>query len=247
MKKSLLLAAAFTLLLSPSLFAQDVRNVAPFEKVIVSPHVKVTFSEGDKESVTIQNCTVGKEKIHIENNGKTLRVYLEGAKEVTKNEKGYEDESKRKKPLYSGTVLTLAISYKTLNALSVRGEETIELKSKIDQPEFDLNVYGSTSIYFNQVKLQQMHTTIYGESYLEFKAGSIDEQKFTTYGESKVNALGIANKITRSVAYGESELELNTSDEIKVTAYGEAKVSYKGNPTIKKGITIGGVKIRKLD
>lgn len=247
MNKFLFIAAAFTLLSSKNLLAQEVRTVDHFDKVIVSPHVKVTFTEGAKETVTIQNCTVSADKIHIESNGTTLRVYLEGAKEVTKNEKGYEDGSKRKKSLYTGTVLTLAISYKTLQALSVRGEETILLKSKIDQKEFNLNVYGTSNIYFDNVNLQNMHTTIYGESYLELKAGSIDEQRFTSYGESKVNALGIKNNITRATVYGESELELNVKDEIKVTAYGEAKVNYKGNPVIKKGITIGGLKIKKID
>ena len=75
----------------------------------------------------------------------------------------------------------------------------------------------------------------------------VDEQRFTSYGESKVNALGIKNNVTRATVYGESELEVNVKDEIKVTAYGEAKVNYKGNPVIKKGITIGGVKIKKID
>ena len=247
MKKTLFFALACIFFISKNTIAQEVRPVEHFDKVIVSPHVKVTFTKGDTESVTIESCSVSTDKINIESNGKTLRVYLDGAKEVTKNEKGYEDGQKGKKPLYKGTVLVVAITYKTLEDLSVRGEETIVLKSKIDQEDFGLNIYGTSSIYFDEVVLQNMHTTIYGESYLELKSGSVTEQKFTAYGESRVNTLGIKNNITRATLYGESELNLNVSAELKITAFGEAKIRYTGDPVIKKGIAIGNVKIEKID
>jgi hypothetical protein len=247
MNKSLFFTVLLTLIGLKNMMAQDVHPVDHFNKVIVSPHVEATFTEGDKESVTIENCSVSLDKVHIEMNGKTLRVYLEGAKEVTKNEKLNEDGRNTKKSIYNGTVLTVAISYKTLEALSVRGEETILLKSKLDQDNFDLTIYGESKIYFNEVQLQKMHTTIYGESYLELKSGNITEQKFTAYGESKVNALAVNNSITRATLYGETELNLNVSAKIKVTSFGEAKIGYKGNPEIQKGIAIGKLKVYKID
>lgn len=247
MKKLLLFIAVFTLAASETIVAQEAISVAHFDKAIISPHVQVTFTKGDKESVTIQNCTVSKDKVHIESNGKTLRVYLEGAKEITSNEKVNESGYKSKKPLYSGTVLTVAISYKTLQELSVRGEETILLKSKLDQENFVLTVYGEAKIFVDEVQLNKLNTTIYGESALEFKAGNITEQRFTVYGESKVNTLGVTGKTARATLYGEAELSLNVSDQLKVTAYGEAKVGYKGNPAIRKGLNIGNVKIYKLN
>lgn len=247
MNKFLFLTAVFTYISLGNLIAQEVVPVNQFNKVIVSPHVKATFTAGDKESVTIQNCTVSRDKVNIELNGKTLRVYLVGAKEVTKNEKGYEEGNGKKKSLYQGTVLTVAITYKTLEALSVRGEETILLKSKLDQEDFDLNIYGESNVYFDNVQLKKMHTTIYGESTLELKSGNVTEQKFTSYGESKINTLGTTNRITRATLYGESELSLNTSDQINVTSFGESKVGYKGDPIIKKGISIGKVKIYKIN
>ena len=249
-QKFLLLLTVFTLMTAVNLSAQEAITVESFNKVIVSPHVQATFTKGDKESVTIQSCSVSPDKVHIESNGKVLRVYLEGAKEITKNEKvKASDESGRtvKQSIYKGTVLTVAITYKTLEDLSVRGEETILLKSKLDQDNFYLNIYGESKVYFEQVQLKKLRTTIYGESTLEFKAGHIADQKFTAYGESKVNALGITNNISRATLYGESELKLNVSDQINVPAFGEAKIGYKGNPQIKKGITIGKVLIYKID
>ena len=49
-------------------FAQTTTAVNHFNKVIVSPHIQVTFIEGDKESVTIEKSTVSNEKINIELN-----------------------------------------------------------------------------------------------------------------------------------------------------------------------------------
>lgn len=247
MNKLFLLTALVTLVSLKTVNAQEVVTVATFDRVIVSPHVQVTFTQGDKESVTIEKSTVSRDKINIESNGRTLRVYLEGAKEVTKNEKRNEDEEKRSKPLYQGTVLTVAISYKTMHDLSVRGAETIHLKSKIDQDRFDLVMYGEAQVDIDQINLKTMHTTSYGESSLNLKSGSIDEQRFTSYGESKIDALAIKNSTSVATLYGEAELKLNASDQIKVTSFGEAKVGYKGSPAIKRGINIGKVNIYKID
>ena len=246
MNKLLLFTAVFTLFTSENIFAQQT-TVAHFDKAIISPHVQATFTKGETESVTIESCSVSKDKVNIESNGKTLRVYLDGAKEVTKNEKVDENGHNVKQSIYKGTVLVVAVTYKTLEALSVRGEETMLLKSKIDQEDFDLTIYGDSKIYFNEVQLKKMYTTIYGESYLELKAGNVTDQKFTAYGESKVNALGISNNITRATLYGEAKLDLNTSDEIRVTAFGNAKIGYKGTPEIKRGLSIGNAKIYKIN
>ncbi|MGY0035833.1 head GIN domain-containing protein [Pedobacter sp. NJ-S-72] len=247
MNKLLFLIPLFIFALSEKTAAQKNVPVESFDKVIVSPHVQVTFTKGDKEAVTIQNCTIGRDKVHIESKDKTLRVYLEGEKDFPANKKVYESGRQVKKSLYTGTVLTVVITYKDLEELSIRGEETILLKSKLDQENFILTVYGESKVYFDEVQLKKLRATIYGESYVEFKAGDIAEQRYTSYGESEVKALAISGKTAKATLYGEAKLNLNVSDEIKVTAYGEAKVGYKGNPQIRKGLSIGGVKIYKID
>jgi len=247
MKKLLLFTTSLIILISASLKAQEVTSVDQFNRVIISPHVQATFIKGDKESVTVHSCTVSKDKVNIESNGKTLRVYLDDAKETTKNERVYKNGREINTPIYTGTVLTVTVTYKTLDLLSVRGKETILLKSKLDQEDFGLTVYGTGKVYIEDVALNKMQTTIYGESYVELKSGKIEEQKFTSYGESEVNALKISSKVAKATLYGESKLNLNVSDLIKVTSFGESKVGYKGDPEIKKGITIGGSRIFKIN
>lgn len=227
--------------------AQTVTNVDHFDKVIISPHIEVTLIEGNEEKVTIENSTVGSDKINIEVNGRTLRIYLDGAKEVEKNEKAYENGKEVKRPLYTGTVVSATIMYKTLKELSVRGEETIVCKSALKGDKFRLKIYGESEVYLNEVSLAELRTTIYGESNLIIKAGSVTEQRYTAYGESTVNSLNINSHRTKITAYGDSNFQLNVSDEIKLTAYGEAIVEYKGNPAITKGLNLGEIRINKID
>jgi hypothetical protein len=227
--------------------AQTTTAVSHFDKVIISPYIEVTFVEGNQESVTIERSTVDKEKINIEVNNKTLRVYLDDAKELTKNKKVYTNGYKEKQPIYKGTVVTATVTYKTMNELSVRGEETQVCKSLLTGDKFRLKIYGESNVILTQVDLGELHTTIYGETILEIKAGSIHHQRYTTYGESKINSLAVNSNTTRITAYGESNFQVNSSDEIKITAIGEAKLEYKGSAVVNKGLHIGEMQIAKLD
>ena len=228
-------------------FAQTTTAVGHFNKVIVSPHVQVTFIQGDEESVTIEKSTVNSDKINIDVSGKTLRIYLDGAKELTKNEVIYEDGNKVKRPIYKGTVVSAIVTYKTLDDLSVRGEETQVCKSLLKGNKFRLKIYGESQVFLNEVDLEELRATIYGESLLEIKSGSIADQKYIAYGESKINSLAIKGNTTKITAYGEANFQVNVSDEIKITAYGEATLAYRGNPEISKGLNIGKVQIDKID
>jgi len=240
----------FTLLLLSifnSVNAQDKISVEHFDKVIISPHIQVSFIEGNEETIIIEKNTESKEKLNIEVKNKTLRAYLDDAKEFTKKEKITENGREMKKPIYKGTVVTAVISYKTLKELSLRGEENIVCESPLKENKFRLKIYGESNVTFNEVDIKRLRTSIYGESILNIKAGEIEDQKIKAYGASKVNALEAKSQITKITAYGESDFFINATEEIKITAYGEASLEYKGNPEIKKGLVLGGLKINRSE
>lgn len=247
MKKQLLLSMTLLFIGLGGMLAQRNVNVEPFNKVIISPHIEVTFVQGNEESVLVENSEVDESKLNIEVEGRTLRVYLEGAKNIPKNKKEYVNGHKMKRPLYKGTQATVTITYKQVDEFSLRGEEEINFQSPFDQEKLRLKIYGESRISFTEVQLDELHATIYGESNLTIQAGTIRKQKFVAYGESKVDLEEISNKETKITAYGEAEFALNTSDKIKVTAFGEAVVAYKGSPSVTKGLSIGDVKIYSLN
>jgi hypothetical protein len=223
------------------------KTVDHFTKVIVSPYIQVTFVEGDEESVTIDDSRVDENKLHIEVNNETLRIYLDGAKDIPKYEKDYSSGHKESHPLYDNTSVVATITYRRLTALSFRGAEKHLCKSSINASKFSLTIYGESEVTLNELNAQEMETTIYGEASLNIKAGAVQEQRYTCYGEGHVNTLAIAGNTSRIVAFGEADLRINVSDRIKITAYGEAKLHYKGEPEIVKGLHFGEMQIDKID
>ena len=245
--KSKYLLSLLIILLAQVSFSQTTTNVKQFSKAIVSPNIQVTFIEGNEESVTIEKSTVPKEKIHIEVNDKTLRIYLDGQKDFPKNETTHENGHKHKKSAYEGTVVIATVTYKTLNDLSIRGDETQVCQSKLTGDNFKLKIYGEAHVFLDTVNLGKLQAILYGESSLEIKSGAIKDQRFIAYGEGQVRNFAISSSTAKITAYGEAHFQINASEEIKITSYGDARLEYKGNAQINKGLNIGAVQINKMD
>jgi len=249
MKKLIFPTICMMLLSLSQVFAQQIDkiyDVESFDKIIISPHIAVNLIEGDEESVRIDESGVSDDKINVEVEGNTLRIYLDGAKFVTKNEKVKGENYNMSRSLYDGTQVRATVSYKNLQTLSVRGEERINLQSKINQKDFTLRIYGESQVYLSEVALEKLKVTIYGESYLEVENGSANIQRYIAYGESKVNSLAIDNASTKITAYGESDFRVNVSNRLKVTCYGETHITYSGSPEVDRGIVIGEATIKKI-
>lgn len=222
-------------------------SVNSFDKIIVSPHIQVDFIQADKESVVINNISVSIDKLNVEVSGRSLEIYLDDAKMTTKNETEKNGNYKKvKHPIYNGTIVKATIYYKTLNELSLRGEEKFICKSLLNSEKFKLRIYGEAEVLLSEVKLNTLNTIIYGESILKIKKGNIGNQKITAYGESEINALGVETESVKITLYGESDANLNVSKSLKITSYGEANIKYTGNPKINKGIIIGETTIEKI-
>jgi len=234
----IILTAGALALMTSSTHAQTFA-VNHFHKVTISPYIQVNFVQGDEESVTINNIIVDSNKLHVEVHGGTLRMYLEGAKEIP-HTKDYH-------PLYPNHAVTATVVYTKLDVLSLRGSETFLCQSPIAAEKFTLRVYGDSKITFKEVHFHRMHTTLYGRSTLDIEAGAVEEQHYTCYGEGKVNTTAIAGQEARVTAYGESEFAVNVSDRIRITAFGEAKLRYMGTPVIVKGIHIGEMDLKRID
>lgn len=246
MKKSTIFILTIVFALNGIMAQDKIVTVNAFDKIIVSPHITVNLVEGDEEKVVIDNAKVEVDKIHVEVEGNTLRLYLEGAKVVTQSERISNDQWQGSRPLYSGTMATATVTYKTLKNLSVRGEEMVHCKSPIKGGDFKMSLYGETKVYVNLISVDKLTCAIYGSSYLEIGKGDVKKQVYRAYGESEVNAVGMHAAETKITAYGESNFRVNVSDRLKVTCYGETNVNYTGNAQVDRGIIIGEAKVRKI-
>jgi len=227
--------------------AQTKKAVESFNKVIISPHIETTFVQGDEESVTLLDSTEPEDKINIEVKGGTLRVYLDDAKETTKHESITKDGMKMKVPIYKGKVLTILVTYKNINTLSLRGEQRTLCKSLMDEKKFTLNIYGESQVTFNHVDFNTFNVDIYGESELIIKKGTTAKQNITAYGAGILNLVDVDNKSSKLKAYGEAVFKIQASKSIKFTAYGEATLRYKGDAEVNKGLSFGDSEIKRID
>ncbi len=242
-----ILAAGMLVLITCATDAQT-GPVGRFHKVLISPYIQVTFVRGDKESVTINQMMVDSSKLHVEVHGGTLRLYLDGARDIPRHRQNYgSDGNQQSHDLYPRHAVIATVVYRKLDAMSLRGEETDLCQSPLSAASFTLRVYGESRVIFTEVHISKLHTTIYGESSLDIKSGEVNQQNYTCYGEGKINSTAITGKTAKVTAFGEAEFRVNVSDRIKITAFGEAKLRYRGNPDIVKGIHIGEMDLAKLD
>ncbi|MFV1448843.1 head GIN domain-containing protein [Maribacter sp. HS] len=246
MKKIVFVILAVTFAIGNIHSQEKTFNVKSFDKLIVSPHIELNLVEGEEENVVIDNAKVPLEKINVEVEGRTLRLYLEGAKLVTKSERISNDNWRGSKPLYNGTMATITVTYRKLENLSVRGEEIVRCKNLFNADDFKMSLYGEAKIYFDEVSIDELTVAIYGSSYLEIGGGNVARQVFRAYGESEVNTESMVADETKITAYGESNFRVNVVDRLKVTCYGETNVNYTGNPDVDKGLIFGEARIRKI-
>lgn len=207
-------------------------EVSPFQEVNISPYIEVVFKQSNKESVVIEWSKVNLDKINIEVNKKTLHIYLDDAKIVSKEEEVLVNGRERDRQIYKGTQVSIIVYYKNLEDVEIRGEEIINFEDAINTEDFDLNIYGSPKVYFIKIIAEKIKVAIYGERYQEIKNGTVEFQRYRCYGESEVNAVDFQSAETRIATYGDNHIVVNVSDQLKVSAFGEAFIQYKGNTKV---------------
>ncbi|MFT3703033.1 MAG: head GIN domain-containing protein [Agriterribacter sp.] len=236
---------SFPFLFIATALSAQTKNVSDFNKIIVSPYIQATLVQGNEESVTINSIEGDSNKLHIQVNDHTLRLYLDGAKNFPK--KDYSKSYEEKHAVYNKTIVKVTITYKMLEALSLRGEENHVCKSAINGNAFSLHVYGEPSIVLDEINVNDLRTTLYGEGKVEIKGGTVKRQKYTCYGKGKIDALAIQNNTAIITSYGNADCKLNVSDRIKITAFGDVTLDYTGDASIYKGIHFGDITINKIN
>ena len=245
MKKSIIYSTLFTvaILVHASILAEPIVHKVPsFEKIIVSPHIRLVLEPGDEESVLITETKVEESKINVKVVGRTLRIYLDKAKDYTKHKKNRDYESKygsNKRPMYLGTLVTAKVTYKDLKKMSIRGEEDVECLGLIKSKKFKLKVFGEADVNIASIESQQLKTALYGENKIKFHDGRISDHKIKAYGDNNVDLSKLVSTRTRTTSFGVSNLNLNAKDKVKITAFGESEFNVTGGAKVYRGIVIG--------
>jgi HSP20 family molecular chaperone IbpA len=220
------------------------RQVDTFDKIIVSPHINLVLTEGTERTVKVDYHGVEEYKIQVDVSGSTLNIYLDGARyiEKTKNN-GYH----YKQGIYQGVEVTAYVTYETLEALEVRGEQRVLAKSPIQSDQFKLTLYGASTTDLEKLTAKNFKVVSYGENEINISSGQVDFQKYTLYGSSHIDVSALKSVHSKAKIYGESEILLHASDELDISAFGEPIITFSGNPQVNKNMIVGEARLFKVE
>ena len=237
----------FTLCLLGSLTngsAQINSSLEKFDKIVVGPKINLVLSAGEEASIKIEYDKIEEHRINFKIVGQTLRLYLDDARFVEKSVRNKRNWSWNRS-MYAGVEVTAYVTYQQLSSLDVRGEQTVDVLDLIDEPTFNLNLYGESTVNIADILCGIFKANIYGDIRLNIEKGNSVEQTFRLYGDCEVNCANFEGDRVKATCFGDSDISLNP-ESLKVTAFGEAVISYSGSPDINKGLVIGDVSFRQI-
>lgn len=242
--KSINLLPVFVCLFITSLCQAQAKKdfpVLPFTKIIVSPHIDVVLQEGAEEKVEISSRNVDEQDIHVDIDGQTLRVYLEGARLGPRNDKG----NGYSRDWYRDARVTAYITYKSLKKLSVRGDQRVECEGTLKGKKFKLKSFGDNTVILSAVETDVFKAAMYGDNDLAIESGKSLKQKFVSFGDNEVRARDFEGEVTKATSFGDGEFSFNSTELIKVVAFGDANIQYEGGAYLERGLILGDSDIRR--
>lgn len=219
--------------------------VKPFDRIIASPHVHVVLQKGEKEGVrlTFNDASV-KDKMNVEVTGKTLHLYLDGARKIEKYVSGDGSQS-WKHGVYAGVRVTAYVTYKHLTGLEMRGDQVLTCNDTLVADEFTLRAYGENDIRLASLKTEYLLVALYGENQLEIRHGKVLEQRYKLYGENDINTREMKSAYVSTSIFGEGDLRVYSAKEVRINAFGEPRIEVNGGGHITKQLVVGRARIRK--
>ncbi len=209
-------------------------EVDPFTNVMIHPYFQVELRKGTTEKIEFLSSTVDLNRINVEVNGRTLHVYLDDAKVAFK--KIIADNFD---PYRDGTRVKAIITYKSIEKLSVYGEERLTVSNDIDQRKLQLKIYGGADVRFEAINAGHLKVGLYGDNKLSIKGGDVSNQVFTSYGDNEVHARSLHGSYLKFVNFGDNKLYVGRQEYVKVTAFGDATLSFIGDPILDRKIALG--------
>ncbi|MEL6924723.1 MAG: hypothetical protein AAFO94_11815, partial [Bacteroidota bacterium] len=93
----------------------------------------------------------------------------------------------------------------------------------------------------------RMKVSLYGDNTLTIKGGRVEKQHYNIYGDSEVDVQAMEGYIAIANMFGDNELQLHAKDELRVFGFGDFEILYRGNPLIRKSISLGDYDIARID
>lgn len=153
-------------------------------------------------------------------------------------------ETSNQIPVYD-VMIDFSITSPYLRKLTVYGASKIETAENqvLAQPNFALDLNGAAEADL-QLQVNTLTVDAKGASSLELQ-GTAESAHITIAGAGELDAESFVVQDMHINCAGASVAEVHAQRELWAQAAGASKITYKGNPTIKQNMAVGGSFIRK--
>lgn len=223
-----------------SAVTEEQRNVGRFSGIKVSSGIKLSFTQGNNQSVKVITDSDKMEYVKTELQGDILNVYADAPKGKNLNFKMIQ--VKITAPELSKIAVSSGASFTTENtvnssffqiAVSSGSHISADLNTK---GKVELSTTSGSNAKLNMnAKILEMSATSGSNANL---AGAIDETSFQVSSASSVNAEDLISKNSTVSASSAADLKVNVSGNLTVSGKSGATVRYRDHATVRRNAAL---------
>lgn len=225
---------------SSSAITEEQRNVGRFSGIKVSSGIKLSFTQGNNQSVKVITDSDKMEYVKTELQGDILNVYADAPKGKNLNFKMIQ--VKITAPELSKITVSSGASFTTENtvnssffqiAVSSGSHISADLNTK---GKVELSTTSGSNAKLNMnAKTLEMSATSGSNAML---AGAVDETSFQVSSASSVNAQDLISKNSTVSASSAADLKVNVSGNLTVSGKSGATVRYRDHATVRRNAAL---------
>ncbi len=200
------------------------REVGPFTKLELSVAADLHLTQGDTHKLVLEGDEDDLEDIETEVRGGTLKI-----------------EHKKAFHFGSNDRITIYVTMKDIEELSVGGSGNIEAETPIRSGDIELNVSGSGEINIDELEASNAELSISGSGDIYLSGSkSLKSLECDISGSGELHADRLKAGTADLDISGSGGCKVHVTDELEVDISGSGKVRYKGQPRVNADISGSG-------
>jgi hypothetical protein len=210
-------AASLAFLLSsfslPSMRADEVRDLAPFDGIGISVSADVYYIQGNTHEIRIEGDQSDIKDLITEVKNGFLEVKYDNWR-------------------IRHSKVTLYITSEELEKVKISGSADFMVEKPLSSDEMELGLSGSGSIKFNRLESDEVDVAISGSGSAEIDGGSADEIDIRISGSGKLLAENFEVSECDASISGSGGVRITVEDELNARLSGSGRIHYGGNPRV---------------
>lgn len=197
-----------------------IKEVNPFDKVVISDNLKVVFRKADKENVILTATGIDYDKIVVESSGRELKIKL-------------------KTGIYSNTDINIQVDYVKIRSIDAGNNADVKFEGPLMGDQIELKSTGGAVINLS-VESSAIKASLNNGGRIEI-SGKTDLQEVDANLGSKYNAYALESVNGFVKSNTTSDVVVWVTNKLEANAGSKAELKYRGKPAeVKSSTSLGG-------